>query len=69
MPFNGSSSAPAMNLANNLTLLRIVLVPAFVGCLMYYSPERPWLHDAALGLFLLACLTDGLDRFLSRKIN
>lgn len=70
MPFNGSSSgAPAVNLANNLTILRIVLVPAFVGCLLYYSPEKPWLHAAAIDLFLLACLTDGLDGFLARKMN
>ena len=58
-----------MNLANNITILRILLAPVFIGCLVYYSPERPWLHGVSVGLFALACLTDGLDGFLARKMG
>lgn len=58
-----------MNLANNLTVLRILLVPVFVGSLVYYSPERQALRLAAAALFLAACATDALDGYLARKLN
>ena len=58
-----------MNLANNLTVLRIVLVPLFVGTLLYYSPEKAYLKDVAAALFVIACLTDALDGYLARRMN
>ena len=57
-----------MNLANNLTLLRILLVPVFVGSLFYYSPERQYLHLAVILIFATACLTDGLDGYVARRM-
>ena len=58
-----------MNLANRLTLLRILLVPVFIASLLYFSPEHPYLHTAAVGIYLVACLTDGLDGYLARKMD
>lgn len=57
------------NLPNNITILRILLVPAFVGCLMYYTPEKPMLLDAAVTVFLVACLTDALDGFVAKRLR
>lgn len=56
-----------MNLANRISIVRIVLVPVFVAALLYYSPERPHLHLAAILLYVGACLSDALDGYLARK--
>ena len=58
-----------MNLANNLTVLRLLLVPLFVGSLLYYSPEKSFLHGASIAVFILACITDGADGYIARKLN
>lgn len=50
-----------MNLANKITLARILLVPLVMFFLLT-------LHEwAALFVFLLAALTDGLDGYVARK--
>ncbi len=59
----------AINLANRLTLLRILLVPFFVACLLYYSPGQDFFLVVAIILFIVACATDGIDGYLARKMN
>ncbi len=49
-----------INLPNSLTVLRILLVPVFVGFLLYES------FDYALVTLLVAALTDGLDGAIAR---
>lgn len=56
-----------MNLANKLSILRLLLVPFIVGCLLYYAPEREALRWVALGLFVLGALTDALDGYIARR--
>jgi CDP-diacylglycerol--glycerol-3-phosphate 3-phosphatidyltransferase len=52
-----------MNLPNKLTLLRIIMIPAFIVVLMtgYY-------YVSAV-IFVLAALTDALDGHIARKYN
>ena len=45
----------SLNIPNSLTVLRILLVPVFVGFLIYQH------HQYALITLLIAALTDGLD--------
>lgn len=52
-----------MNLPNKLTVLRIVLVPVFMAALLL------WNRYVALGIFILASLTDLLDGKIARKYN
>lgn len=52
---------PVLNLPNTLTLLRLAAVP---GVAWMIQTAR-W--DAALGLFLAAALTDGLDGWVARR--
>ncbi len=52
-----------MNLPNSLTILRILLIPFFIGFLLY---ER---YEYALGTLLLAGLTDSLDGTIARVAN
>lgn len=55
-----------MNTANKLTLLRIVLVPVFMALLMIDGAAYKW---AALGVFVLASITDALDGHIARSRN
>jgi CDP-diacylglycerol--glycerol-3-phosphate 3-phosphatidyltransferase len=57
-----------MNLPNKLTLLRVILIPFFVVCLLLNQGEgslRYW----ALAIFIVASLTDALDGHIARKQN
>lgn len=58
-----------MNIPNNISLFRVLLVPLFVIFLSYYSPERDFFYWASVSVFLLACATDGVDGYLARKLN
>lgn len=52
-----------MNIPNTLTIIRIVLIPAFVTAVMY---DRFFL---ALCLFVIAALTDLIDGLIARMTN
>jgi CDP-diacylglycerol--glycerol-3-phosphate 3-phosphatidyltransferase len=56
-----------MNFANKISTFRILSVPFFVACLMYYSPDKPFLRLAALGIFVLAVISDAIDGYIARK--
>jgi len=53
-----------MNIANKLTLLRIVLIPVFI--VFYYINIPYWNYYATL-IFIIAALTDLFDGRLARK--
>ncbi|MBL7171022.1 MAG: CDP-diacylglycerol--glycerol-3-phosphate 3-phosphatidyltransferase [Candidatus Omnitrophica bacterium] len=55
-----------MNLPNFLTILRILLIPCFLGFMLYYKPGENEFRTVALFVFLLAVFTDALDGFLAR---
>lgn len=60
-----------MNLANRLTLARIVLIPVFMAFLLLQVPKGPTLFPhqdlVAAVIFILAAATDGLDGYIARK--
>lgn len=55
-----------MVLPNQLTVLRIILTPIFFILLL---SEGTLLKQIALGIFLLAAITDWYDGWLARKFN
>lgn len=55
-----------MNIANKITMLRILLVPVFMVLMLV---KIPYHMELALAVFLLASLTDKLDGHLARKYN
>ena len=55
-----------MTIPNQLTLLRILLIPVFV--LVYYLPFS-WNNIFACVIFVLAAVTDILDGYLARRLN
>jgi len=62
-PIGATSAGDAFNIPNSLTLLRILLIPVFVGLMLYAR------YDWALGVLLVAGLTDALDGTIARAAN
>ena len=66
-----------MNAANKLTLARVFMIPVFLFFLLnvkdvvpFYIPQlEPYSKWIALGIFILASLTDALDGKIARKYN
>lgn len=57
-----------MNLANKITILRVILIPVFCFFLMF-DKLPSWGKWVALGVFIVASLTDFLDGKIARKYN
>lgn len=55
-----------MNLANKITMLRILMIPIFMVLMLM---EFHYHMEAALAVFLIASLTDKLDGYIARKYN
>ncbi|MCX6965635.1 MAG: CDP-diacylglycerol--glycerol-3-phosphate 3-phosphatidyltransferase [Verrucomicrobia bacterium] len=64
-----------MTFATQLTVFRILMIPVFVLFCVYYgesvSQARPeeWLRLTAIGVFILASITDALDGYIARHWN
>lgn len=62
-----------MTLATQITLFRIVLIPVFIGFLLYYNQSSQegiaveGYRLAALGVFLLASISDAIDGYVARR--
>ena len=55
-----------MTTANKLTIMRIALIPVFLVVLyLDFAGARWW----ALGIFVVACLTDFADGYIARHYN
>ena len=57
------------NIANQLTVLRLVLVPVFLACLLYDEGQSRGYRVAACVVFALASYTDWVDGQLARSRN
>ena len=57
-----------MNLPNKLTIFRVILIPFFVFFLLF-SGILPYTDYIAVGIFIVASLTDLLDGKIARKYN
>jgi cardiolipin synthase (CMP-forming) len=55
-----------LNFANKITIFRILAVPFFIAGLLCYSPERDYLRQVALGIFLFAVISDVIDGYIAR---
>jgi len=59
-----------MNFANKISTFRIVSVPFFIACLMYYGQDmagREYLRYCALAIFVLGVISDAVDGYIARK--
>lgn len=67
---SGGSASPrasVWNIANGLTVLRLVLVPVFAGLLLAGDGSQTELRVAAFVVFVVASLTDFVDGDLARR--
>lgn len=55
-----------MNLANSITIARMLLIPVFLVLLLSGIPE-PYNDIAAAAVFILAAATDKLDGYVARR--
>ncbi len=60
----GQGEAPLFNIANVLTMLRLVLVPVFVAIYWVDTPGHAW---SAWFVFAVAAATDKADGYLARS--
>ena len=64
-----------MTTANKITLVRILMIPAFVLMAIYYGESikageaQEWLRFTAIAIFLVAATSDGLDGYIARRYN
>src|SRR4029434_5868736 len=64
-----------MTTANKITVVRILMIPAFVTMAIYYgqSIQRvaplEWMRFTAIAIFLIAAVSDGLDGYVARRYN
>ena len=57
------------NIANGLTVLRILLVPVFGWLLLHDGGHQTWWRVAAFVVFAVASITDQIDGHLARSRN
>jgi len=55
-----------MNFANKISTFRILSVPFFIASLVYYSAPKDYLRFVALGIFILAVISDTVDGYIAR---
>ncbi len=56
-----------MNIANKLTVLRVLLIPVFL--VLFFATNIPFHRYLAFAIFVIAALTDALDGYLARSRN
>lgn len=64
-----SAEVPVLNIANVLTMLRIVLVPVFVVLFFVADAQDPWWRIGAFVVFAAAMFTDYIDGYLARRLG
>ena len=65
----GETPASWGNIANIITVVRILLAPVFIWLLLADAGHDGWLRWVAAALFIVAILTDSVDGFLARGRN
>lgn len=64
-----------MTTANKITVVRILMIPVFVMLAIYYGQSiqagdpQEWQRFAAIIVFLIAAVSDGLDGYVARRYN
>ena len=55
-----------MNIPNKISLTRICLMPIFILCFLLNFPGSKFV---ALGIFIIAAISDAVDGHIARKYN
>jgi cardiolipin synthase (CMP-forming) len=64
----GGLLAATMTVANQISIVRILLIPFVVGFLLGYSQSgHDWQRWMVIALFALASISDGIDGYIARR--
>jgi CDP-diacylglycerol--glycerol-3-phosphate 3-phosphatidyltransferase len=66
---NGDTPASNGNVANIITVVRILLAPLFIWLLLDDAGELGMIRYIAAALFIVAIATDSVDGLLARRLN
>ena len=58
-----------MTLANKITVFRLFLIPVFVTMVVLFDREAVHYRWLALGVFVLASVSDGIDGYIARAYD
>jgi CDP-diacylglycerol--glycerol-3-phosphate 3-phosphatidyltransferase len=58
-----------MNLANKITIARLLLIPVLIALIVSYRPEHQWIRHTAYILFALMAISDYIDGYIARNYN
>ncbi|MBI4336195.1 MAG: CDP-diacylglycerol--glycerol-3-phosphate 3-phosphatidyltransferase [Candidatus Omnitrophica bacterium] len=58
-----------VNLANKISIARILLIPFFIASIVYYKNQGGFFDYLPMLIFLAAVLSDALDGFIARRFN
>lgn len=64
-----------MTTANQITIVRILLIPVFVLAALYYGrtvahgAPVEWMRYTAIAIFTVAAASDGIDGYIARRYN
>src|SRR2546425_11437970 len=62
--------AALMTTANKVTIARILMIPFFVMMAIYYGRDKEdWQRWCAIGIFVAAAASDGIDGYIARHFN
>lgn len=64
-----TAEVPVLNIANVLTVLRIILVPVLVVVFFIDGAQDAWWRVGAFAVFAIAMMTDYVDGYLARKLG
>ena len=70
VPIRFTGTKLTMTIANQITILRILLIPLFVVQMLYYYEKGDEVYRyMALSFFVIASVSDALDGYLARRFN
>ena len=58
-----------MTPASKITLVRVVLIPVYMVLMLLSANGADWLRWAAVAVFVIASISDFLDRYIARHYN
>ncbi len=58
-----------MTLANKITIARLCSIPFLLTAIAMYTQEADYLRWVAVGLFIAAAISDGVDGYLARNYD
>lgn len=58
-----------VNVANSISIFRLLLIPVFIGLVLAYEPGREWVRWLAFATFVTAALSDAVDGYVARHFD